>query len=338
MLSNSILRTLSQALVELHRPGTDTDFPSRLFACLRFCFLCDFYSYDELTENDSQRIEIYPALNVNVGTLGKWLNRRPNIGGVYRHNGSLRILRSPSPPSLGSELHHDLLALLHQRHYLGVVTSEGGSRLSLILSRSTESFSEEEQKMLNILQPHLTQAYKATKLNSLLSEAVGIANVGFLVADRGGKILYATAKAQKLLKGYFYPDPQLRLPARIQFWLNEKMSPIVSLPLTDLTIALGQRTLVVQTISKTDALEYRLLLRETIQVLDALPLQKLGLTNREAEVLLWVSQGKSNAEIAIILASKVRTVAKHLERVFAKLMVENRTAAAHAALAVLRAA
>jgi DNA-binding CsgD family transcriptional regulator len=191
---------------------------------------------------------------------------------------------------------------------------------------------------LNILQPHLTQAYKATKLNSLLSEAVGIANVGFLVADRGGKILYATAKARKLLKEYFYPDPQPRLPARIQFWLSEKVNPVVSLPLTDLTIDLGQKSLVVQTISKTETPEYRLLLRETVQVLNALPLQKLGLTNREAEVLLWVSQGKSNAEIAIILASKVRTVAKHLERVFAKLMVENRTAAAHAALAVLTAA
>jgi len=339
MLSDSILRTLSQALVELHRSGTDTDFPNRLFACLRFCFLCDFYSYDELTENDNQRIEIYPALNVNVGTLSKWLNRRPNIGGVYKHNGSLRIVRSPlPPPGLGPELHHDLLALLRQRHHLGLVTLEGRARLNLILSRSSKSFSEEERKMLNILQPHLTQAYKATKLNSLLSEAVGIANVGFLVADRGGKILYATAKARKLLKVYFYPDPQLRLPARIQFWLSEKVNPVVSLPLTDLTIDLGQKSLVVQTISKTEAPEYRLLLREAVQVLNALPLQKLGLTNREAEVLLWVSQGKSNAEIAIILASKVRTVAKHLERVFAKLMVENRTAAAHAALAVLSAA
>jgi DNA-binding CsgD family transcriptional regulator len=71
--------------------------------------------------------------------------------------------------------------------------------------------------------------------------------------------------------------------------------------------------------------------------LDARPLQRLGLTCREAEVLLWLSQGKSNSEIAIILTAKVRTIAKHLERVFAKLMVENRTAAAHAAMEVLRA-
>jgi DNA-binding CsgD family transcriptional regulator len=333
MLSDSILRTLSPALVELHKPGTDTDFANRLFTCLRFCFMCDFYSYNELTENDTERIEIYPALNVNVGTLSRWLNRRPNVGGIYKHNGSLRIVRSPASRP---ESHHDLLGLLGQRHHLGLVTSEGRSRLNLVLSRSTKSFSEEEQKMLNILQPHLTQAYKATKLNSLLSEAVGIANLGFLVADRGGKILYATTKARKLLKEYFYPDSELVLPVRIRSWLNEKANLFNNLPLPDLTIDLGQRTLVVQTISKSEAPEYRLLLRETVQVLDTVPLQKLGLTNREAEVLLWVSQGKSNAEIAIILASKVRTVAKHLERVFAKLMVENRTAAAHAALTVLR--
>src|ERR1700751_6307293 len=122
MLSDSILRTHSQALLELHRPGTETDFPSRLFACLRFCLSCDFYSYDELTENGTERIEIYPALNVNVGSLGRWLNRRSNVGGIYKHNGSLRIVRSPASRPAS---HHDLLGLLGQRHHLGLVTSEG---------------------------------------------------------------------------------------------------------------------------------------------------------------------------------------------------------------------
>src|SRR5260370_1987386 len=119
MLSDSILRTLSQALVELHRPVIDTDFPNRLFACLRFCFFCDFYSYDERTENDTERIEIYPALNVNVGALGRWLIRRPNVGGIYKHNGSLRIVRSPAPPpGFRSELHHDLLLLFGKTHLI----------------------------------------------------------------------------------------------------------------------------------------------------------------------------------------------------------------------------
>src|SRR5260370_33582720 len=123
MVSDSILRTLSQALVELHRPVIDTDFPNRLFACLRFCFFCDFYSYDERTENDTERIEIYPALNVNVGALGGWLNLRPNVGGIYKHNGSLRIVRSPAPlPGFCSELHSDLLCLLDPAQHLGIFT------------------------------------------------------------------------------------------------------------------------------------------------------------------------------------------------------------------------
>ncbi|MEI8235409.1 MAG: DNA-binding response regulator [Verrucomicrobiota bacterium] len=56
-------------------------------------------------------------------------------------------------------------------------------------------------------------------------------------------------------------------------------------------------------------------------------LQTLGLTPREAEVMAWVAQGKSNSDIATILVSSPRTVAKHIEHIFAKLNVESRTAA-----------
>ncbi len=55
-----------------------------------------------------------------------------------------------------------------------------------------------------------------------------------------------------------------------------------------------------------------------------------SLTPRELEVLTWVAQGKTNAEIAIILNTRSRTVGKHLERIFVKLGVETRTAAAAA--------
>lgn len=61
-------------------------------------------------------------------------------------------------------------------------------------------------------------------------------------------------------------------------------------------------------------------------------LQSLGLTPREAEVLSWVAQGKSNPEIATILGIGLTTVKKHLEAIFAKLGVENRTSAAAMAL------
>jgi DNA-binding NarL/FixJ family response regulator len=56
-------------------------------------------------------------------------------------------------------------------------------------------------------------------------------------------------------------------------------------------------------------------------------LQTLGLTRRESEVMMWVAQGKSNSDIATILESSPRTIAKHIEHVFGKLNVESRTAA-----------
>ena len=52
------------------------------------------------------------------------------------------------------------------------------------------------------------------------------------------------------------------------------------------------------------------------------------LTSREAEVLSWLSKGKTNRDIAQILGLSPRTIDKHLEQIYAKLGVENRTAAA----------
>lgn len=65
-------------------------------------------------------------------------------------------------------------------------------------------------------------------------------------------------------------------------------------------------------------------------------LMRLGLTAREAEVLYWIAQGKSNPDIATILGASVRTVHKHVEHIFQKLGLETRNAATLAALDVLR--
>ncbi len=65
------------------------------------------------------------------------------------------------------------------------------------------------------------------------------------------------------------------------------------------------------------------------------PLEKLGLSSREAEILLWVAQGKSNSEVGIILQISAATVKKHLEHIYQKLGVEGRNAATLRALEVL---
>ena len=62
----------------------------------------------------------------------------------------------------------------------------------------------------------------------------------------------------------------------------------------------------------------------------------MRLTAREGEVLLWITRGKSNRDIAEILGLSPRTVGKHLEQIFEKLGVENRTAATALAIRTLQ--
>jgi DNA-binding NarL/FixJ family response regulator len=71
---------------------------------------------------------------------------------------------------------------------------------------------------------------------------------------------------------------------------------------------------------------------------DATPLEKLGISPREAEILLWMAQGKSNADIAVICDISLGTVKKHALHIFEKLGVESRSAATLSALETLSAA
>jgi DNA-binding CsgD family transcriptional regulator len=62
---------------------------------------------------------------------------------------------------------------------------------------------------------------------------------------------------------------------------------------------------------------------------DYTPWRRMGLTNRECEVLDWITQGKRDGEIAVILGISQRTVNVHVHSILTKLKVENRTAAAN---------
>jgi DNA-binding NarL/FixJ family response regulator len=68
------------------------------------------------------------------------------------------------------------------------------------------------------------------------------------------------------------------------------------------------------------------------------PLESLGLSPRQAEILFWLAQGKSNSEIGAILAISPATAKKHLEHVYQKIGAENRSTAMLQAIETLAAA
>jgi DNA-binding CsgD family transcriptional regulator len=341
MLTSSVARNLSKALLDLHSAGPHTDFPARLFASLRVCFNCDFYTFNEWTDKNVERIEIYPNWDANLKLFKEYLSEHSSIDTIYRRRLNSAVKASDFVTLTQwrqTRLHSEFFRLRNQGYQLTFVSAEQLPKLAVSLNRASTDFTEEERSLLNLLRPHLIQAYRESLLFSYLNQAAGISNDGFIVVDRALRIRYVNPRGLVLLKDFFGEEPAEALPTRINAWLHEKTRSrsAAELSAPDLIIGSGDRSLTIQTVGNGEGTEYRLLLRETVRRLDARPLQSLGLTSREAEVLLWLSQGKSNSEIAIILTAKVRTIAKHLERVFAKLMVENRTAAAHTAMEVLR--
>ena len=105
-----------------------------------------------------------------------------------------------------------------------------------------------------------------------------------------------------------------------------------------------QQNLVVKHFSETVTIFYErqqeemhlLSIVKTKQDKAPLDLQKaLPVTKRESEVLYWVSYGKTSWEISQILTMSPRTVNKHLEQVYKKLGVENRTSAAAISIRIL---
>jgi DNA-binding NarL/FixJ family response regulator len=134
-----------------------------------------------------------------------------------------------------------------------------------------------------------------------------------VLADAAGRIVFSTRLAEDLLHKHHAGRPAGMLPARF-------------------ADALAARRF-----SESDRNDLQLfVLEERGDPPGPKSLMPLGLTTREAEVLYWIAQGKSNPDIAVILGANVRTVHKHVEHIFQKLGLETRNAAMLAALEILR--
>ena len=185
------------------------------------------------------------------------------------------------------------------------------------------------------IQVHLANA----RLTRSAQVALDAAGRFLLAVNRAGRVLWSTPQATRLLEEAGAPDAAL--PPAIVSWIVASTSDPAAFPPTSLSAPFGPegpgpegaRRLDVSYIGQVAPDELLLRLTATQGVSEATLLRDgLKLTAREAEVLLWLSRGKSNRDIADILGLSPRTVSKHLEQIFEKLGVENRTAATALAL------
>ena len=183
------------------------------------------------------------------------------------------------------------------------------------------------EEMLARIRVHLANA----RLTQSARAALDVSGRYLLAVNSLGKIMWATPQAQKLLSDTLSPgsDDDVVLPDPIPQWLDQARKGKAGAKTAFMAALPGTEQLRLQYMGRLGANEFLLRLgKDSSTETPAEFSSELGLTTREGEVLSWLSKGKTNRDIAQILGLSPRTVDKHLEQIYSKLGVENRTAAA----------
>lgn len=182
------------------------------------------------------------------------------------------------------------------------------------------------EELLARIKVHLGNARVSSGSQAALDES----GRPLLAIDGAGRTLWTTPRSAEMLTRLFGSDgvPSGLAASLVRLANNETQGTVRH------DIEGGRLELHLLTRSGSDEWLYRLSeIREGAE--ERLLAARHGLTEREAEVLLWISRGKANREISEILGISPRTVNKHLEQVFEKMGIENRASAAAAAVKTL---
>ena len=202
--------------------------------------------------------------------------------------------------------------------------------LGFSFHRAERSYTERDRMLLNLIRPHVIRAYLQLEelagyqeLQHDLQTALRENGVGVLVLDGARKIIHKTPGIwRKIAACMPVPDDEKTLPETLSRWaFGGSETP------DSLTLGAEPTRLILR---RNRQNENRLLVfvSEENSAAAAERLARFNLTPREHEVLRWIGEGKSNGEIAAILGVSISTAKTHVERILAKLGVENRTAAA----------
>ena len=209
--------------------------------------------------------------------------------------------------------------------------------MGVSLNRSQRNFTERDRLILNLLRPHLFQAYCNVQHYQQLKQdqnelQQSFNHLSLVILNTEGKIQRATPQATAWLEIYFpKPTCSSQLPDHLWAWVKHQINGFAGEPdfvkaRPPLRIHQDGKQLVIRLVAEQAAAQYLLLMEEqTLSLLKSLAL--LELSQRETEVLFWVMRGKDNKAIATQLSISKSTVRKHLESIYLKLGVQSRTEA-----------
>ncbi len=202
-------------------------------------------------------------------------------------------------------------------------------------------------ELLARMRVHLANAREAQDVRT----ALDVSGRTMLASDNAGKVRWTTPQAQRILEqlaGLSSDQPgtvrapssaSCELPPEVRAWVEQIIDadPTHS---ESIVVAANGLKVRFRLLSRVAENEILLVIQQAAQIeVERIGIGKLQarftLTAREAEVLYWLTCGKSNKDIAEILGISYRTAHKHLEHVYTKVGVESRASAVSAAVRVL---
>jgi len=162
--------------------------------------------------------------------------------------------------------------------------------------------------------------------------ALDVAKQFVLAVNSAGESLWATPETRELLNvnGIDYEDGASAFTTALKAWITSNNMK------NDLVIQTSAHPLTIRYFKAVNSDEHLLRIVGHDLLMDAEVLASaLPITRREAEVLLWVAHGKTNREIGELLSLSPRTVNKHLEQIYPKIQVDNRSGATSIAIQAL---
>lgn len=172
-----------------------------------------------------------------------------------------------------------------------------------------------------------------TRLTTSVQNAMDLAGQYIFAVNKNGELLWSTPQVNQLLEQHEKDNIWESNKLPLQLKKSLACSPSMG---TEFALNIDKEIHKVVYLGQSSDNEFLLRLINNNTDSEASILQeRLALTPREAEVLLWITRGKTNKEIGQILEASPKTINKHSEKIYKKLEVDNRTSAASRAIQFL---
>jgi DNA-binding CsgD family transcriptional regulator len=327
------LHAFSEALLVLHSPLDLASIPNAALGALQRLLPGDCYAYNEFHKDRVVNISTPNQLEGDeMLAFQTYIGEHPAMRHVLetKTTDAIRLSDIASRRQWRStNLYNHVFRPTNFNYQIGCMFPIAeDSFASFSINRVSPDFTEEQRDLITLLAPHFAQAW--SRANAISQRDSALSSVAIAETDAFGRILFATERASALIARFRSRDSlsPLMLPEPYRGWLRRNIILAGELDaFTPLLLEIGGQRLTVRLAALPGRGRYQLHFEEKRLVTAAGMAGHFGLTSRQGEVLHWIAEGKSNEEIGLILGAKTRTIAKHVEHIFERIGVENRSSA-----------